>query len=243
MPQGSEDPRWGSAPQGGPGQQPGQAEDGAPGQPAGGDEGQPGSAHGQQHGAPPQGSTGGAGGAGGEQWGAVPQMGPDSPVAMGETRVTGRRVVQYIIDSVLAGIIPGIAFWLLDRGHGWGHAIGWLIAAAIWVLVMVWYWVIHPYQAGGQTFGMKWLGIRVISKDGGPASMSQMFARWLGLVLDEVIWLLLIVDFFVILASRYRQRIGDHMARTLVVRAHSQPIRSGREYADAGQAGTADYRP
>ncbi|HBW18881.1 MAG TPA: RDD family protein [Actinobacteria bacterium] len=240
MPQSSEDPQWGSAPQGGgvPGQQWGSApQGGAQGQPAGGAPGQLGGAESQQYGAPPAGAPGGG------QRGGVPQMGPDLPVAIGETRVTGRRIVQYIIDSILAGIIPGIAFWLLDRGHGGAHAIGWLIAAVIWVVIMIWYWVIHPYRAGGQTFGMKWLGIRVISKDGGPASMTQMFVRWLGLLLDDIIFpLVLIVDYIVILASRYRQRIGDHMARTVVVRAHYQVSRPGREYADAGQAGTAGTR-
>lgn len=220
MPQGSEDPQRGAAPQGGgqAGQQRGSA-------PMGG-------AAGQQYGAPPQGSPAG------NQWGPVPQPGPDSPVALAETRVTGRRVVQYIIDSILVSIIPGLAFWLFDRGHGWAHALGWLIAAAIWVVIMVWYWIIHPYRTNGQTFAMKWLGVRVISKDGGPVNMTQLLIRWICLIIDDLVFCL--VGLITIWCSRYRQRVGDHIARTLVVRAHVQPARSDRDYAS--QAGTAGNR-
>ena len=60
---------------------------------------------------------------GGQQWGSQPG---DSPVHREETRVTGRRVVQYAIDYVLVGIIPGLAYWLLDRGSL--HWIGWTVA-------------------------------------------------------------------------------------------------------------------
>jgi hypothetical protein len=37
--------------------------------------------------------------------------------------------------------------------------------------------------------------------------------------------------------SRYRQRVGDHLAKTMVVRDRVQPIPAQQEYAGAGQAG------
>jgi uncharacterized RDD family membrane protein YckC len=152
-------------------------------------------------------------------------------VDIAETRVTGRRVIQYIIDSFLAGIVPGIAFWLFDRGHGVWHSLGWLFSVLIWVVVMIWYWVVRPTQSNGQTFAMKWMGLRVISKlDGGPASMTQMFVRWIGLIFDS--WLLTpLVGYITILCSRYRQRIGDHMAKTLVVSTGYAHYMTGPPYA------------
>ena len=175
-----------------------------------------------------------AAGGPGQQWsnqGWTGQPGYSSPVNIAETRVTGRRVIQYIIDSFLAGIIPGIAFWLFDRGHGVFHSLGWLFSVLIWVVVMIWYWVVRPTQSNGQTFAMKWMGLRVISKlDGGPASMTQMFVRWIGLIFDS--WLLTpLVGYITILFSRYRQRIGDHMAKTLVVSTGYAHYTTGPRYA------------
>ena len=77
-------------------------------------------------------------------------------VSEAATRVTGRRVIQYIIDAFLASIIPGIAYWLLDRGSL--HWLGWLIATVISVAVYYWYWVMRPHGHGGQTFGMQLFG-------------------------------------------------------------------------------------
>src|SRR5216683_6744333 len=76
---------------------------------------------------------------------------PVSPVDDAATRVTGRRVIQYIIDYVLAGIIPGLAYWLLDRGSGFLHGLGWLLATVIALGVYYWYWVERPRSHGGQT--------------------------------------------------------------------------------------------
>lgn len=131
------------------------------------------------------------------------------------TRVTGRRVIQYILDYILAGIIPGIAYWLLDRGSL--HGFGWLIATVISLAVYYWYWVMRPQGHGGQTFGMQLFRLRVISKDGGPASTVQLFIRGILLIVDTLFFGL--VGLITMVCSRYRQRVGDHAAGTVVVEA------------------------
>ena len=88
------------------------------------------------------------------------------------------------------------------------------------MLIGLWYWVIRPHGHNGQTFGMQLLGLRVISKNGGPASMAQLFIRWICLIFDAIpyTWPFTgLVGYIVILCSRNRQRIGDHLARTLVI--------------------------
>jgi uncharacterized RDD family membrane protein YckC len=215
---------------------------GTPGQWGGGPEGaapgpqQPGvgaqgAAPGFQGGA----SQGGAsqGGGPGQQWGSLPQVGAASPVPRRETKVTPRRVIQYIIDDILVGIVPGLVWWLVgDRGHGAWHAIGWLIAVVVAVLIMIWYWVLRPYGHGGQTFGMQWLGLRIISKDGDRANKMQLVIRWILLIIDTLF--IGLVGLITILCSHYRQRVGDHAAKTLVVRAHWQM--SQAEWAATGTA-------
>ena len=151
------------------------------------------------------------------------QQAPVGPVDEAATRVTGRRVLQYVIDYILVGIIPGLAYWLLDRGSGFLHGLGWLLATVIALAVYYWYWVERPRSHGGQTFGMQLLGLRVISKDGTPPSRAQLFIRAILLIVDTLFFGL--VGFITMLASRYRQRVGDHVAGTLVVRADYQPGR------------------
>jgi uncharacterized RDD family membrane protein YckC len=138
-----------------------------------------------------------------------------------ETRVTGRRVVQYIIDYVLAGIIPGLAYWLFDRSTGSLHSFGWVIATVIALAAYFLYWVVLPYGHRGQTFGMRALRLRVLSKDGTRASMMQLFIRGILLIIDTLVFGL--VGFITMLCSKYRQRIGDHAAGTVVVPARYGP--------------------
>ena len=190
--------------------------------------GQPGSVRGQR------------GQQSGQQWSEQP--GSVSPVNEAETRVTGRRVVQYLIDAFLVSIIPSLVSIPFDRSSRTSiHVIGGLIAFALFVLIGVWYWVIRPHSHNGQTFGMKLLGLRVISKDGGPAKMTQLFIRWICLIFDAIpyAWPITgLVGFITIICSRHRQRIGDHLAKTLVI-STGRPAGRGGQYAGTGQAGQA----
>ena len=173
------------------------------------------------------------------------QPGSVSPVNVAETRVTGRRVVQYIIDYVLVGIIPGLAYWLFDRGSGVARGFGWTIATVIAIVVYLYYWVIRPHGHNGQTYGMQWLGVRVISKDGGPASMTQLFVRGILLIVDTLFFGL--VGLITILSSRYRQRVGDHAAKTLVIATGYAAVRggqydAGQQYGSGGQYGSGEQQ-
>src|SRR5580704_19762744 len=162
----------------------------------------------QQYGQPPQ--YGQQGSYGQEPYGQQPPGGGTmqgrvlSPVNEGETRVTGRRVVQYLIDWVLSGIVFGLISWALDRGTGAGHAVLVLVQVIVDIAWYFVYWAFVPYVRNGQTIGMTLLGLRVISKDGGPASLIQLFVRSILLVLFPMAGA--IVGFVVMLCSRYRQR-------------------------------------
>jgi uncharacterized RDD family membrane protein YckC len=190
----------------------------------------PGAPQGQQYGSPPQGGVPG-------QFGGSPQGLPISPVNELETRVTGRRIVQFIIDHVIVGVIWSLLFWALDRGTGVANALLELLAAVVAVAWAFFYWAYRPFTANGQTFGMQLMGIRVIAKNGGPASLGQFVIRAILLIVDELPFLFL-VGYITVLCSRYRQRVGDHAANTLVVSASVEPIPAQQEFAGAGQAGS-----
>jgi uncharacterized RDD family membrane protein YckC len=149
-----------------------------------------------------------------------------TPVPRAETRVTGRRVIQYPLDVILSSVIPAVLYWALRREHGEEYVVSISVAGFVSLICYAWYWIIVPDQTGGQTFGMQLLRVRVISKDGGPADVAQLVMRLLVLVFDDL--LAGLVGLVVMLLSRHRQRLGDHLARTLVVRAGWQ---GGVEYA------------
>jgi uncharacterized RDD family membrane protein YckC len=219
MPQGDGPQEWGSQQNGRPGEQanPGTQQGTLPGQedfrqtPGGSVPGQQGGYQGQEQQQ--------AGQPGQQQWSERP--GADSPVSKSETRVTGRRVVQYLIDNLAVWVIPGLVSIPFDASNRTSmHIIGGIIFMALFILIGIWYWVVRPHSHGGQTFGMQLLGLRVISKDGGPANMTQLFIRWICLIFDALPYGLLftgLIGFIVILCSRHRQRIGDHLGRTLVI--------------------------
>ncbi len=160
---------------------------------------------------------------------------PITPVNQIETRVTGRRVVQYIIDYLITGVIASVIIWALDRGSGAVNAVLLVVGVLLSAAWYFWYWVYRPYQTDGRTFGMQMLGLRIISLNGRRATMMQLLIRGILLIIDTLFWGL--VGFITIICSRYRQRVGDHAAKTLVVRAHMQVTPAQREYAGAGQAG------
>jgi uncharacterized RDD family membrane protein YckC len=198
-------------------------------------------------GAPPQAGAPGQEQYSGQPYGPVPaqQRGqePSAPsrrqaerVLRPETRVTGRRVVQYLIDAFLVSIIPSLVSIPFDRSNStFIHVLGGIVAFAIFVVIGFVYWVVLPYRQRGQTLGMMMLGLRVISKGGGRANIAQLTIRWICLIVDAIpyTWPLTgLVGFIVILFSRDRQRIGDHLGRTLVIDAKSMAA-DGYRYANA----------
>jgi uncharacterized RDD family membrane protein YckC len=142
-------------------------------------------------------------------------------VSEAQTRVSGRRVFQYWIDSFFVWIVPYLVGIPFDAsGRTSLRIIGGIVMFALFLVIGFWYWVVRPRSSNGQTFAMKWFGLRVVSKNGGPATTVQYFIRWIGLIFDAFPWvwpLTGLLGLIVMVCSRYRQRVGDHMARTLVI--------------------------
>ena len=206
-----------------------------------------GTQHDTPPGAPPQASAPSQEQYSGTAYGPVPAQarGPEygrepgraTPVPRDATRVTGRRVLQYLIDAFLIGIIPSLVSIPFDNSNSTVvHVIGGIVTFVIFVAISFGYWVVLTHQLDGQTPAMKLLGLRVISKGGGKANIAQLSIRWVCLIVDAIpyTWPLTgLVGFIVILCSRDRQRIGDHLARTLVI-ATDYRGRGGDQYAGAG---------
>jgi uncharacterized RDD family membrane protein YckC len=217
-----------------------------------------GTQHDTPPGAPPQAGAPSQEQYGGAAYGQVPAqtrgtgVQPErmGPVPRAQTRVTGRRVVQYLIDAFLVGLIPSLISIPFDNSNSTAvHVIGGIVTFVIFVAISFGYWVALTHRLNGQTPAMKLLGLRVISKGGGRANIAQLSIRWICLIVDAIpyMWPFTgLVGFIVILCSRDRQRIGDHLARTLVIatdgrgRGRDQYAGTGSQYAgtDTRYAGT-----
>lgn len=144
-----------------------------------------------------------------------------APVNEAATRVTWRRIFQYWIDAFLVSIVPYLVGIPFDNSSRTSlHIIGGIVMFVLFLVIGFWYWVVRPRSHNGQTFAMQWFGLRVISKDGSQAITGQYFIRWISLIFDAFPWvwpLTGLLGLIVMLCSRYRQRAGDHLARTLVI--------------------------
>jgi len=170
-----------------------------------------------------------------------------APVGEAQTRVSWRRVFQYWIDAFLVSIVPYIVGIPFDRSSRTSlHIIGGIVMFALFVVIGFWYWVIRPRSSNGQTFAMKWFGLRVVRKNGGPATTVQYFIRWIGLIVDAFPWvwpLTGLLGLIVMVCSRYRQRVGDHMARTLVISEGLTPAQASRYGVNGPSDSLSDQLP
>jgi len=115
--------------------------------------------------------------------------------------------------------------------------------AVILFLPLFIYHVVLEITMNGQSIGKKIMGLRVVNENGGKASISQFLIRWLLRVSD--VWIVgiifviasapdfremertflilgvlgfLITDIVLVVSSRKGQRVGDVLARTILIR-------------------------
>jgi uncharacterized RDD family membrane protein YckC len=157
-----------------------------------------------------------------------------APVEERRTRVTVRRIVQYVLDLVVLGAVLAGVGWLLGQlvpaagfevmrdgalglrmvgpGGPGPSTVGFLALVVLGFVAFV----LIPYRTG-RTLLMMALGLRIVRRDGGGlASFGQHLGRALLLVVDTLAGGL--VGLIVMLCSRHRQRVGDHAAGTVVIR-------------------------
>lgn len=131
-----------------------------------------------------------------------------------DTRVTGRRVLATLVDTVVltivGGLLAGLFIGVLAGGDEESPLAG---VAGLLILVFFFAYYIVMEARWGQTVGKMLCGIQVIREDTGrPPGFGGAAIRT---VLRVGSYLL---AFVVVLASPRNQRLGDMAARTLVVR-------------------------
>jgi uncharacterized RDD family membrane protein YckC len=154
-------------------------------------------------------------------------------------------VIEYFYLRIAAEILKSISqnsYASRDSGYDIS-AVGLLL-----FLPVLLYHVVLEITLNGQSIGKKIMGIRVIHENGGRPSVSQFIIRWLLRVSDVWIALLLIIlladpsfgrdaettfivlaalvflvtDIVLVTSSKKGQRIGDLLAKTILIRINTK---------------------
>jgi uncharacterized RDD family membrane protein YckC len=137
---------------------------------------------------------------------AQPQMGQAFSPVQAQAVGVGPRFLATLIDGVLFLIIDAIILGIL---HGSG-----LASFLIFVAIMAYYIVMEGQR--GATLGKMALGLRVVKMDGSPITMNESVIRNLLRIVDAFFGYLVAAIF--VWNSPLKQRLGDRVANTLVIR-------------------------
>lgn len=152
---------------------------------------------------------------------------PSRTAPLGDTAVLGARALAQLVDAIVSLVVFAVAAGgtaLLLGGAAVTRQslfatfmavgpvamlVGALAASALPVL-LEWAW-------NGATVGKRLVGIRVVAVDGGSVGLGTAFTRNLFAGIDAAFFYL--VGLASMIASPDRQRVGDRVAGTVVVRA------------------------
>ncbi|MFD2420845.1 RDD family protein [Amycolatopsis pigmentata] len=141
------------------------------------------------------------------------------------TAVVLRRYAQYALDflllmiAVLLLLVGGLFLALKALGAGWPRQVLYVpvavaIVAGLGCTLLNEVWL--PHKRGGATLAMRWLGLRIVKIDGESPRLRDYLLRWLLNCVDGQCFGLL--GAVIIAVTPRHQRLGDIVARTLVVR-------------------------
>ena len=158
-----------------------------------------------------------------------------------------RRLVAWLLDVVILFFylkIAGEIYQAISRGRGTFDMDDRYDLHFLQVIMWLPVFIYHPLceiTMNGQSFGKKIMGLQVVNETGGRPSISQFLIRFLIRTTDQLIILillfnlliflnkkilfaligailLLITDVILVVGTRKAQRLGDILARTILVR-------------------------
>lgn len=163
--------------------------------------------------------------------------------------MVGRRIVQSLLDRLLLTLlamavmvvaaVPAIALYG-PGGPRWLLVTPVLAAAVVTLAAELANEIWLARRWGGATLGMRIMGLRVVTRDGGIPSRRAQLLRWVLWVADGMFFGL--VGIVLMHRSRYHQRLGDMVAETYVVRADAVPARPGQPAAAAPESSVHQVR-
>ena len=131
---------------------------------------------------------------------------------MSESATLIQRIVAGVIDQVI--ILVGIGI-LAVLGLFSLSLTGYLSAMAMSYLMWIVYYTFFE-GTSGQTIGKRFVGIRVVMRDGRELGFAIAFIRTLFRIIDSLPTLYILGIIFILVTSD-KQRLGDMVAGTVVI--------------------------
>jgi uncharacterized RDD family membrane protein YckC len=129
----------------------------------------------------------------------------------------GIRFVSMLIDGIIIGIIFGALGTILGAGMMERGAMPWSWGLFYFIFYIGYYTYLEGSR--GQTIGKMITKIKVVREDGKPIDMNQAFTRNILRIIDGIIGYL--IGAILIWRSDKKQRLGDRVANTIVVKAQN----------------------
>ena len=119
----------------------------------------------------------------------------------------GPRFLALLIDAIIIGVVGAILGFIFRNSPGLSGGVTGLLALAYFI-------VLEATQ--GATLGKMALGLRVTRTDGAPISWTESLIRNLLRIIDGLF--VYLIGAILIWTSPLKQRLGDRVAKTVVVR-------------------------
>lgn len=137
----------------------------------------------------------------------------------------GRRFVAHLIDGflcliaylIIGSMVASQTGGMTDDGFSMQGAPA-LVTMLLTFIVTLGYFTVLESSGSGKTLGKLIAGIRVADANGGKASFNQALMRNILRLVDGLVFYL--VGIILILRSDRKQRLGDRVAGTVVLRSH-----------------------
>ncbi|MHA2272643.1 MAG: RDD family protein [Candidatus Hodarchaeales archaeon] len=129
---------------------------------------------------------------------------------------TGARAIAIIIDLIITGLIGGVLMVGLPEDLA-------MLGNIITIVVSAAYFVGMTHYTDGQTVGKMAMSIKVVVLDESNAAVSiqgnwaALTLRWVLYIVDVVLCCL--IGLILVWQTENKQRVGDMVAKTVVVRA------------------------
>lgn len=131
----------------------------------------------------------------------------------------GRRFLAILVNSIILGVIKSVISFAFGGVHVEGGSVSTSLTgfpAVIIILIPILYFVVLEAVMSG-TLGKMLLGMRITTLDGSRIGWGASIVRNLLRVIDGLP-IAYILGAILIWTSPYKQRLGDRVAHTIVVR-------------------------
>jgi uncharacterized RDD family membrane protein YckC len=158
---------------------------------------------------------------------ATPSPPTIRPTQLDDFADLGSRIIAGIVDYIIVGIVAAILFfaiftpWMMISrprlgmmaGFGWGWFGGmFLIQFVLWLMYFSYF-----EGTSGQTIGKRIVHVKVTKEDGLRCDLGSALVRNILRIIDHLPFLY-ILGIILIAVTNKKQRLGDMLARTIVVK-------------------------